>query len=834
LGPNRQRTQEEKVMRKPHWLSEEAFATMIQNCGGVPRCAITGDTEDLSIDHIVPRHHGGTDDISNLQFMKAALNSSKGRRPDRYWSQSFYFDQMPNLQQCRGAQRGIYNSLLAAAAWFAQPTSTIARLLYVTPMVVGAGKTLAMLTAACAYNAIMRARWGYPRRANRILVLAKEQAIRDQIARDLEIDSGPRGYGIFPTLLRVLVIKRGDQLDQEALLQSHDVVVACIQQLWDRSSENLVSLLHRFPMIFIDEPHFAIDQVQAIVQNAATSVCFGTTGTPINAAGGLLAHMVNVFSFGYHDADAQDRSMKFIDPVNWQRHIYSLALDQTTQLDMGRIITRSDTYSNQYGKNFEPAKQVAWEVIRHIDRCDKINLEHADKAEHRKEYDCNLSIWYPVHAMLVADSVRFGNHLARTINEFFDMNRHDYPRERGFVAEIVHAEGEEPDGSKRSHKPLTPDHPWMRAKSRPNYQLDAHCARFLIVIGMGREGVNNPLCGVVGMTSDRANIIEVVQRIIGRQMRAIIKWTDDGVLCVPPVELDSIKIITHEAFSSLNDELQAGIDFVANMNVHLQQLPTVLDLLNDQVPEQHVATDTEIALPFADKWDIAGLIGGNPNINNDLLIGTFARRNPGKEGAVADWIELVRTEPEKAGKQLRLNVQLRQIPTVLHENIKHDPTDRQLKSFLLAKYPHLANEDITNANRCFARALFLRDAEEVNATTPLMLNQDGTPRTLDDIRKTIGSSIIGYLGRHFDYENASSDFWSFIGSAVKIVLGVPQSERASNNSQWNIPNCHIILEWSDIQRDIRSWVISQMIAEGMLPNHVALLPAPALRMPRSA
>ena len=265
------------VLRKPTWMTAETYQLLMERCGGIPRCVVSGETADLSFDHIVPTHHGGTDDASNLEIKAGRLNSSKGARPDPYWRRKFYFDQLPVLQNCRAAQRGIYNELWAQRDWFGEPTSNIARLLYTFPMVVGSGKTLAIPVAACAYNAIMRARWGDCRRADRILVLTKERAIRDQLATDLKEDTGQDGYGLFLEPPNVYKVTAGWQLRNSAVWETHHIVVSCIQQLWDDDCD-LLSLLHKFPVIFIDEPHWAAERVVRIVEAAKTSVCLVAPG----------------------------------------------------------------------------------------------------------------------------------------------------------------------------------------------------------------------------------------------------------------------------------------------------------------------------------------------------------------------------------------------------------------------------------------------------------------------------------------------------------------------------------------------------------------------------
>ncbi len=63
--------------------------------------------------------------------------------------------------------------------------------------------------------------------------------------------------------------------------------------------------------------------------------------------------------------------------------------------------------------------------------------------------------------------------------------------------------------------------------------LNADCARFLVAVGIGREGANNPYCGVVGIACSSRSVIEMVQRALGRQIRAVIDLLANG-LCVPP------------------------------------------------------------------------------------------------------------------------------------------------------------------------------------------------------------------------------------------------------------------------------------------------------------
>lgn len=158
------------IARKPSWLSRESFDELLLRYGGMPYCAVTGEMDDLSVDHIVPRYLGGTDDPSNLQFLVNRINAKKGIKPDTYWSRSFYWDKMPNVDSFRGGQRLLFNELLEREDWFGRPISQISRNLYLNAWVVGAGKTLGIAAGAWAANYVIRKRWGAAVRADKVLV----------------------------------------------------------------------------------------------------------------------------------------------------------------------------------------------------------------------------------------------------------------------------------------------------------------------------------------------------------------------------------------------------------------------------------------------------------------------------------------------------------------------------------------------------------------------------------------------------------------------------------------------------------------------------------------
>lgn len=310
-------------------------------------------------------------------------------------------------------------------------------------------------------------------RADRILVLVKEQAIRDQLATDLETDLVK--YGITSNAPRVLCVTDGSVWTQDQFLDDHDIVVACIHQLWEKDNKHpshLRRTLARFGLIFIDEQHYAFEQVMAIVNQASSSLCFGLTGTPIDAKGNLLNQCILFSEFGYQRANYEDNSVKYLsdDPAAFGIFVEELMIDEATLMERGQDKTVYDVDDEAtYSKQFAPVRSVAERVVKHVKDCDEYLLFGATVAPHR-EHLANVypDLEYPVHSMISVDTIVIGEMLVRHLNNMFENNRKLYPLGLGYRAEFVRSDvledGEEGRKVNKGQK-LTPDHGWMRYKN---------------------------------------------------------------------------------------------------------------------------------------------------------------------------------------------------------------------------------------------------------------------------------------------------------------------------------------------------------------------------------
>ena len=329
-GPLAGGTPEEVSMKKPYRISPdvwEQFLSAWTDPDGRIRCVVPNcdaPMDLLTVDHRVSKFEHGTDALSNLQPMCRSHNSSKGSRPDGYWSKHLYFDNALNLAVLRTSQREyVYHALLDYRTFFAQPISQISGKLYTVAQVVASGKTLAEFCIPFAINACVRRSCPAQSRIDRMLIVTKGTALRSQIAQELETE--PVRYGFLheaPTVLEIT--DNATLLDPQA---SYHIGVMCPNMLWphlDVSAEGrngprgrawirgIERVANRHPLVIFDEMHFAPDNIREFVAAASNTLVFGFSATPFKGDGKLLDDIVLVSNFTYLDAMSEDGSMKYI------------------------------------------------------------------------------------------------------------------------------------------------------------------------------------------------------------------------------------------------------------------------------------------------------------------------------------------------------------------------------------------------------------------------------------------------------------------------------------------------------------------------------------------
>jgi hypothetical protein len=427
-----------------------------------------------------------------------------------------------------------------------------------------------------------------------------------------------------------------------------------------------------------------------------------------------------------------------------------------------------------------------------------------------------MDLTYPRHAIVYFENIAAAEDAATTQNQRFEANRQKFPRNKGWHVEIVHSGS---DNGKIKPKPLArpnghDPHPWMRAY-RNRGKLDARCARILYCVGMAREGVNNPLCGLTGVACRIRSLVWATQGPIGRQGRSVVELIND-VLHVPPAPLDTIRLITHKAYDNIST-IQAAIEFLCNMDEHFQGLRGIDDLSDDsesEKPKQPAATVA--VLSRKDKLQILGGIidmqdeGVEPVVDK-IVDGCCPQPGP-RQDRIREWVNIcIGKDPSKLRRELRLDEDIAPIVVVRNETLKHDPSDEDLERFIRTHHPKLNNTlPLNEAAKQIAIEFYADHAEKfqqprLTATT-----------SINTLAHGIAFTAIADLGKYF--QGDAGRVFPCATKAVRLKLGVPREQKLKNDSDWDTPETHALIRRPDIQNELIRWIIARLIEEGYCPK----------------
>lgn len=824
-------------LRRPHWLPVDDWHKLLALHGNAPSCIDCEAIDHLSVDHIVPRKYAGTNDLSNLCFRCVPHNAAKGIKHDGYWKRSFYWDQVPDVTRWRTSQLRIMNTIVLdpqVSDWFAQPASAIAGRCYLFAAIVASGKTLAIAAIAHAYNILQRRNWSATRRADRILVLTKEQSIRDQIVRSLKEDI--IRYELLPDAPTVKALEQYDDLRNDTWLHQQDAVVACVQMFWDKKGQakkDIVEMLGKFSLIFLDETHFGHGQVQKIIEAAPRSVVFGLTGSPIRKDASLIKDFVLLADYTYQDAHEHDQSLKYLaaDEEERDRFVTAVLMQDADVLSSGRELTVNEVTDPEYDPQaLVVATNVASAAIRWLERCDAALAGFP--APHRDPERVVADLLYPAHLMIRCENVAMARMLEKQLQVHLDRTRREHPESGGWAARSIYVGDAETPGSRLD--PVT--HPWMRAYRRGvdpqtiRYACRTGDARILIVVGMAREGVDNPLCCVTAQVDGKGSVVLSVQGLLGRALRAVSYIDEDGIRHVPPAILDTPHVFYHVSHRKTASAIVEGINFICNMRAHFENLATIRDLISGRISEIERDPKTPETLTSAAKLDIAVTIceTEGPDWREDdtavdrgvkSMTAKYAPNDEDKAKLVEEWVtRALRYDPEATwrmtGHVLDIG-DIEPVPVVLEEREKINPKPHQVDEYIRwnrPEYVHMLDDQSVNV-RDLLKGYYM---DWVRAG---IFPQVEAEDTLEGIRKGYTREIKFFYKKWLEgderkFEGAAH---SYIAIAVQHVLGVP-GEKIAKGTKWDCPQVHVLLQRPDIKNVIQGYARARLLKAGFCPK----------------
>lgn len=245
---------------------------------------------------------------------------------------------------------------------------------------------------------------------------------------------------------------------------------------------------------------------------------------------------------------------------------YATATDWRT---MNRDWIGSSTDDEETNRELVLIKTVVNNVIKRVFELDNNEPDRVLAPSRVPPEIFTVGETYPSHAAIVVSDIDTANDVVDYMNKKFQEDRDRFPVNKGWKAITAHS---------RHQTAFNKDHPFFYYLN--NGRLNSRSTRFLVVVNMAKEGMNNKYLNVMGIAKNVGNtaVLEIVQRI-GRLIRSAHKKVGDNLFEVPPIEHDRIHIITHQEYNNDNVINQA-LSFMRNMADSTSNILSIAEYAN--------------------------------------------------------------------------------------------------------------------------------------------------------------------------------------------------------------------------------------------------------------
>ena len=797
-----------------------------------PFCCINCGTTDerlKSHDHILPRsactqNGKDYDSIDNIQWMCVRCNSSKGTAPDEFWSRELFFDFPVDVSKLRNGQKALaiepFEVDLDIRKWFgSQFPSQVAGHFYLLAAATGAGKTVVAGLLPHSLNKL----WleensidGHkPIRVNQCLIVCDSDAMREQLSQDLWKDM--TNYGGRPVSKdHVFCLDEGCK-NHPQTIKNVPYVVTTPHMIDVMDPDERDKFLARFQLMVVDEPQKGFDRVMRLVDWFKTGPVIGLTASPCDSKGKMFSPCVLLGCWTDFDARDCDNGHKNLQPPDNGYFFCEIGCDRAV-VTKGKELphTFNATYQEQKHQ-YLPSLYVGRAVAERL--LDLDAMDDCERSDHRSD-SCIVDLDYVPQAMI---KCRDGEQAAMLKADLEIYLSNVGVQGKEWEVGVAMSKDAKSNG-RNNFKPLTQKHPWIRGKQR-----------IILIVGQGREGVNQPPCLVVGYACPINSVVEVIQRGYGRNARGV----QDGNR-VPGLHHDTRHLITHEAFGN-RDVIENAYRVIETLSELVAGMMTCADLYGSTEEYKPII---EHDMPRDDKQEIVlryvNLLNSNHDISEsnlmsaDPVIDKFKKTPLDKSEATAEYAKKVAMGSHSAICEAIGGVTFEEsVDQPISVEIENDATlhvsEREIDSAIasdeMLKGLQLSADQMEQARKHKAAEILKRKQERFSLQC---VSQTNFTEIKDSLKRELRASVRPFIGLSEKANKQERDEWyskhgirygrsvkKAIAHSLDMVMGIRFNK---TDFQYNTRYHEYRIRSPHIRQRILMCARGILIKEGVLPT----------------
>lgn len=415
---------------------------------------------------------------------------------------------------------------------------------------------------------------------------------------------------------------------------------------------------------------------------------------------------------------------------------------------------------------------------------------------------------YWSHAIIRVSHKKLADIVEHYLNDVFRIDSR-FSAKAGYRASVAY-------GGKPLDKSTHPFFQYLKHKNMSHL-----CSRFLIVVGLAKEGLNHKYVNTVGVAKSSDSMLEQVQ-FIGRAIRSphLAPHGPDGQHMVPPSHLDRIKVITHHGFG-VSGNIRRALNFILNMEAEVSPVMSAQEYFDQEHALEDESLSTVLQLSFFAKADIAQTVGRSlrdgKRLHAKSLIDRYGGRKVIKKNYVRETVTGLREQREGAIEEFRKSIFARElvpVRVITDETLYWSITDEELLDWINSQDLYRKTFEMFSAMN--------DEADAMNAMREWREKLKGSFQTHDIQVRTSPSAVLDSIVSSFvnglNLKDLGTDIRYMVYGGACAILQQGAPDDLLPGGSLDIPAVVTTLQDDEVKMNLRGWVMRNLVLNGHLPG----------------